>query len=71
MSNQLNLKKNESNPIDIGVARKDRKALADELLFGKLVGGGHIHIDVAPGGETLTLTSVEGVAPAVAAGDDE
>jgi ATP-dependent Clp protease ATP-binding subunit ClpA len=48
-----------------------KRPLADELLFGKLVGGGHIHIDVAPGGESLTLTSVEGVAPAVAAGDEE
>jgi ATP-dependent Clp protease ATP-binding subunit ClpA len=48
-----------------------KRPLADELLFGKLVGGGHIHIDVAPGGDSLTLTSVEGVAPAVAAGDEE
>ncbi len=48
-----------------------KRPLADELLFGKLAGGGHIHIDVAPGGDSLTLTSVEGVAPAVAAGDEE
>ena len=31
-----------------------RKALADELLFGKLVGGGKVHVDAVAkdGGET-------------------
>ena len=31
MSAQLNLKRNENQPIDIGVERRDRKELADEL----------------------------------------
>jgi ATP-dependent Clp protease ATP-binding subunit ClpA len=48
-----------------------KRPLADELLFGKLVGGGHIRIDVSPDGETLTLAAAESVAPAVAAGDEE
>jgi ATP-dependent Clp protease ATP-binding subunit ClpA len=47
-----------------------KRPLADELLFGKLMSGGHIRIDVAPGGENLTLTAVEGATPVVAAGED-
>ena len=41
------------------------------LLFGKLASGGHIHIDVAPEGESLTLTAEKGEAPVVAARDEE
>ncbi len=48
-----------------------KRPLADELLFGKLASGGHIHIDVAPDDEELTLTALEGETPVVAAGDEE
>src|SRR5512132_696815 len=37
-----------------------RKALADELLFGKLVGGGHVTIDIDEGDKVrLTINRVE------------
>ncbi len=32
-----------------------KRPLAEELLFGKLVEGGHVRVDVAPGGEELVL----------------
>ncbi len=32
-----------------------KRPLAEELLFGKLVEGGHVRVDVAPDGEGLTL----------------
>jgi ATP-dependent Clp protease ATP-binding subunit ClpA len=32
-----------------------KRPLAEELLFGKLVDGGHVRVDVAKDGETLTL----------------
>ena len=48
-----------------------KRPLADELLFGKLSDGGHIHIDVAPDGETLTLNAVESATPLLAASDEE
>jgi ATP-dependent Clp protease ATP-binding subunit ClpA len=32
-----------------------KRPLAEELLFGKLVGGGHVRVDVAAGGEALEL----------------
>ena len=48
-----------------------KRPLADELLFGKLAKGGHIHIDVAPEGESLTLESEEGETPVVATGDEK
>jgi ATP-dependent Clp protease ATP-binding subunit ClpA len=48
-----------------------KRPLADELLFGKLAKGGHIHIDVAPEGENLSLRSEEGEARVVATGDEK
>lgn len=75
MSKQLNLKKNESNPIDIGVARKDRKALADELsvvladtyvLYGLTQ---HVHWNITGplfyGLHKLTETQYEDLAEAI------
>jgi ATP-dependent Clp protease ATP-binding subunit ClpA len=32
-----------------------KRPLAEELLFGKLSGGGHVRVEVAPGGEGLAL----------------
>jgi ATP-dependent Clp protease ATP-binding subunit ClpA len=32
-----------------------KRPLAEELLFGKLVDGGHVRVDVAPDGESLEL----------------
>ena len=34
-----------------------KRPLAEELLFGKLAGGGHVRVEVAAGGEGLVLTS--------------
>jgi ATP-dependent Clp protease ATP-binding subunit ClpA len=34
-----------------------KRPLAEELLFGKLAGGGHVRVEVAPGGEGLVLTA--------------
>ena len=48
-----------------------KRPLADELLFGKLASGGHIHIDVAPDGETLTLNALENTQPLLVASDEE
>jgi ATP-dependent Clp protease ATP-binding subunit ClpA len=43
-----------------------RRALADELLFGKLVNGGHVHVDVDQDnniklsfGETTSMSKTE------------
>ena len=33
-----------------------KRPLAEELLFGKLAGGGHVRVEVAPDGESLQLT---------------
>jgi ATP-dependent Clp protease ATP-binding subunit ClpA len=32
-----------------------KRPLAEELLFGKLVDGGHVRVDVSPDGEALSL----------------
>jgi len=40
-----------------------RKALADELLFGKLAGGGKVIVDIGPD-EKVLLTFEEAQAPA-------
>ncbi len=34
-----------------------KRPLAEELLFGKLAGGGHVRVEVAADGEGLLLTS--------------
>jgi ATP-dependent Clp protease ATP-binding subunit ClpA len=34
-----------------------KRPLAEELLFGKLAGGGHVRVEVAVGGEGLVLTA--------------
>ena len=34
-----------------------KRPLAEELLFGKLAGGGHVRVEVAADGEGLVLTS--------------
>lgn len=39
-----------------------KRPLAEELLFGKLVDGGHVHIQVAPDGDDLVLIT-ESVTP--------
>jgi ATP-dependent Clp protease ATP-binding subunit ClpA len=46
-----------------------RKALADELLFGKLVNGGKVTVDVDDA-EQVTLSFAEG-APPTAGGEGE
>jgi ATP-dependent Clp protease ATP-binding subunit ClpA len=33
-----------------------KRPLAEELLFGKLAGGGHVRVELAAGGESLQLT---------------
>ena len=32
-----------------------KRPLAEELLFGKLTGGGHVIVKLAPGGDSLVL----------------
>jgi ATP-dependent Clp protease ATP-binding subunit ClpA len=32
-----------------------KRPLAEELLFGKLAGGGHVLVRLAPGGDSLVL----------------
>jgi ATP-dependent Clp protease ATP-binding subunit ClpA len=34
-----------------------KRPLAEELLFGKLAGGGHVRVEVTADGEGLVLTS--------------
>jgi ATP-dependent Clp protease ATP-binding subunit ClpA len=48
-----------------------RKALADELLFGRLVGGGKVVVDLDEQ-ENVTLSFADGaVIPTVTGGDGE
>jgi ATP-dependent Clp protease ATP-binding subunit ClpA len=39
------------------IQERIKRPLAEELLFGKLVGGGSVRVSVAPGGEELALES--------------
>ncbi|MDA0846841.1 MAG: ATP-dependent Clp protease ATP-binding subunit ClpA [Proteobacteria bacterium] len=47
-----------ARPMQRIIQDKVRKALADELLFGKLVGGGRVDIDLADDDETVSLTFI-------------
>ena len=47
-----------ARPMQRIIQDKVRKALADELLFGKLVGGGRVDIDIADDDETVSLTFI-------------
>jgi ATP-dependent Clp protease ATP-binding subunit ClpA len=47
-----------------------RRALADELLFGKLVGGGKVRIDVDGEGEVVLTFGGSDDAPSDASGEE-
>ncbi len=67
-----------ARPMQRIIQDKIRRALADELLFGKLVGGGRVDIDLAEDGEQVVLRfpddrdsadgSPKGTPPAAASG---
>jgi ATP-dependent Clp protease ATP-binding subunit ClpA len=44
-----------ARPMQRIIQEKIRKALADELLFGRLANGGRVDIDLADDGETVEL----------------
>jgi ATP-dependent Clp protease ATP-binding subunit ClpA len=44
-----------------------KRPLAEELLFGRLAGGGHVRVSVAPDGASLTLTYEPAQSPTVPA----
>jgi ATP-dependent Clp protease ATP-binding subunit ClpA len=44
-----------------------KRPLAEELLFGRLAGGGHVRVSVAADGSSLTLTCEPTPAPTVPA----
>jgi ATP-dependent Clp protease ATP-binding subunit ClpA len=44
-----------------------KRPLAEELLFGRLAGGGHVRVAVAPDGSSLTLTCEPAQSPTVPA----
>ena len=44
-----------ARPMQRIIQDKIRKALADELLFGRLVQGGRVDVSLAEDGETVTL----------------
>ena len=48
-----------------------KRPLAEELLFGELVSGGHIQITLVEDGLDLTLTPEEESLPPVSAGDED
>jgi ATP-dependent Clp protease ATP-binding subunit ClpA len=52
-----------ARPMQRIIQDKIRKALADELLFGKLVNGGRVDIDLAEDDETVSLAMVAGEPP--------
>jgi len=49
-------KKMGARPMARIIQEHIKRPLAEELLFGKLAGGGHVRVEVAPGGESLQLT---------------
>jgi ATP-dependent Clp protease ATP-binding subunit ClpA len=50
-------KKMGARPMARVIQEHIKRPLAEELLFGKLAGGGHVRVEVAAGGEGLVLTS--------------
>jgi ATP-dependent Clp protease ATP-binding subunit ClpA len=44
-----------------------KRPLAEELLFGRLAGGGHVRVSVAADGASLTLTCEPAQSPTVPA----
>ena len=44
-----------------------KRPLAEELLFGRLAGGGHVRVSVAPDGSSLSLTCEPAQSPTVPA----
>jgi ATP-dependent Clp protease ATP-binding subunit ClpA len=44
-----------------------KRPLAEELLFGRLAGGGHVRVSVAPDGGSLTLACEPNPVPTVPA----
>ncbi len=49
-------KKMGARPMARVIQEHIKRPLAEELLFGKLAGGGHVRVEVAAGGESLQLT---------------
>ena len=49
-------KKMGARPMARIIQEHIKRPLAEELLFGKLAGGGHVRVEVAAGGESLQLT---------------
>ncbi|HEX7235835.1 MAG TPA: ATP-dependent Clp protease ATP-binding subunit ClpA [Gammaproteobacteria bacterium] len=49
-------KKMGARPMARVIQEHIKRPLAEELLFGKLAEGGHVRVEVAPGGESLELT---------------
>ncbi len=49
-------KKMGARPMARIIQEHIKRPLAEELLFGKLAGGGHVRVEVAPGAESLQLT---------------
>jgi ATP-dependent Clp protease ATP-binding subunit ClpA len=45
-----------ARPMARVIQEQIKRPLAEELLFGKLAGGGHVRVEVARDGETLQLT---------------
>ena len=52
-------KKYGARPMGRLIQNEIKRPLADEILFGKLVNGGHVEIDVSPDGEKLEMTFSE------------
>jgi ATP-dependent Clp protease ATP-binding subunit ClpA len=50
-------KKMGARPMARVIQEHIKRPLAEELLFGKLAGGGHVRVEVAADGEGLVLTS--------------
>ena len=49
-------KKMGARPMARIIQQHIKRPLAEELLFGKLAGGGHVRVEVAPGEDSLQLT---------------
>ncbi len=49
-------KKMGARPMARVIQEHIKRPLAEELLFGKLAEGGHVRVEVTPGGESLELT---------------
>ena len=50
-------KKMGARPMARVIQEHIKRPLAEELLFGKLSGGGHVRVEVSPDGSSLVLTS--------------